>query len=182
MVEHLEGKDAESQAISDLAIVAFWGLARLAELTYDKQCGTLDQSTSLLTSDVQASSTNSVLLILRDTKTSAPGETQCIVLNGQPNKLCPVRAVLRRLKEADGAVTSLFGYHLDGARQHLTRGRVTRVAHAIWELGGFHGITGHSFRVGGASLRFALGISAEEICTIGRWKSNAYLLYIREYS
>jgi hypothetical protein len=43
-------------------------------------------------------------------------------------------------------------------------------------------ITGHSFCVGGASLKNALDIPIPEICSLGCWSSNCYKVYIRQYS
>jgi hypothetical protein len=48
--------------------------------------------------------------------------------------------------------------------------------------GDFHRIRGHSFRVGGASLQSALGISQAAFCALGYWKSSCFKLYIQEYS
>lgn len=38
---------------------------------------------------------------------------------------------------------------------------------------------GHSFRIGTASLAADKGFSDAQICTLGRWKSDAFKLYIR---
>ncbi|PLW19151.1 hypothetical protein PCANC_16161 [Puccinia coronata f. sp. avenae] len=47
---------------------------------------------------------------------------------------------------------------------------------------GVLGLSGHSFRVGGASFRHALGIPDAELCKLGRWTSNCFQLYLRTYS
>jgi hypothetical protein len=44
------------------------------------------------------------------------------------------------------------------------------------------GLLGHLFRVGGASLRHALGMQAADIYLLGRWTSRCNLLYLRPYS
>lgn len=41
---------------------------------------------------------------------------------------------------------------------------------------------GHSFRIGGASLRWNLGADREEVKRAGRWASNAYIIYLRKFS
>ena len=38
---------------------------------------------------------------------------------------------------------------------------------------------GHSFRIGAASTAAAKGVEDSLIQTLGRWKSSAYLLYVR---
>jgi hypothetical protein len=185
LFESLTSKGEEDEAIKDLAITAFWGMARLAELTYPKETGAITRASSLLTSDVNITQTESgevATLTLRNAKTCAPGKTQEIQLRGMKMKLCPVEALKRRLKEAKGTDTSLFGFYRKGIRQHLTRNAVVEKTKKIWTEGAFHGLSGHSFRVGGASLRAAMGVPNDEICTLGRWVSNCYKLYIRPYS
>jgi hypothetical protein len=82
----------------------------------------------------------------------------------------------------NGKETSLFGFYRDEDRKHLTRFIAVNPIQLVLRTGGFKGLLGHSFRVGGASLRYALGTPVEEICLLGRWISNCYRLYIREYS
>jgi hypothetical protein len=113
------------------------------------------------------------VLSIRDAKTSQPGEVQKIVLRPIANLLCPVEAVKRRLQVEGNPDNALFGYpNKEGIRIHLTKDAVTKTLSSVWKVGGFHKITGHSFRVGGALYCFAMGVSVEEICKLGRWKSN----------
>ncbi|KAI7933353.1 hypothetical protein MJO29_016915 [Puccinia striiformis f. sp. tritici] len=174
------------RALADLVLVAFWGLARLSELTYDSDAGDVYHSKSILTSDVTFSPDGTlprtVLLTVRGAKTAGPGESQLIALGSQPNVLCPVRAVERRLAETGSTPTSLFGYNAGSVRMHLTRRRaVDRIQQVLFD-GGHEHLLGHSFRVGGASFRNAYGMSSEDICRIGRWVSSCYRVYLRQYS
>ncbi|KAH9443796.1 hypothetical protein Pst134EB_026190 [Puccinia striiformis f. sp. tritici] len=84
---------------------------------------------------------------------------------------------------ANNVETSLFGYKgHQGDLIHLTKPMVCQAFVSIWNDNGLSGISGHSFRVGGASLRFALGTSVQDICPLGRWTSNCYQLYLQEYT
>ncbi|POV94756.1 hypothetical protein PSTT_16660 [Puccinia striiformis] len=60
------------RALADLVLVAFWGMARLAELTYDNGSGDLYFDNSILTSDVTMSpdgvSPRTVMLTVRGAK------------------------------------------------------------------------------------------------------------------
>ncbi|OAV84932.1 hypothetical protein PTTG_10781 [Puccinia triticina 1-1 BBBD Race 1] len=67
-------------------------------------------------------------------------------------------------------------------RVHLTKRVVCRKLDQIWKKRGCAEITGHSFWVGGASLRCTVGVPTDEICKLGRWISDCYKLYLREYS
>jgi hypothetical protein len=181
------------RALFDLCVVAFWGMARLVELTYNDDSGQLRAQASLLTTDVRKGSENGAevtQLIVRGAKTASPGEEQVIHLRALPHMLCPVLAVNRRLSEAkkngvqdkDGN-NSLFGFTEPGGhRQHITRPMATRALDKIWRACGFVGVSGHSFRVGGASLQKALGMPIEQICQRGRWTSDCYKLYLRTYT
>ncbi|KAA1098826.1 hypothetical protein PGTUg99_007448 [Puccinia graminis f. sp. tritici] len=161
-------------------------MARMAELTYGNKSGPIPRASSLLTSDVSPTQPDQrggvMTLSLRNAKTCAPGETQEIQLRKLGMKLCPLEAVGRRLANAKGVTTSLFGFQANGKRQHLTRNVVVTTIKKVWTNNNLEGLSGHSFRVGGASLRAAMGVPVEEICSLGRWTSNCYKLYLRPYS
>ncbi|EHS64804.1 uncharacterized protein PGTG_21062 [Puccinia graminis f. sp. tritici CRL 75-36-700-3] len=181
------------RALFDLCVVAFWVMARLVELTYNDERGPLRAQASLLTTDVQLGLDGShgyAQLTIRGAKTANPGEEQVIHLRRLPHMLCPVLAVNRRLTEArangtqdnDGS-NSLFGFSEPGSgRQHITKPMATRALDKIWKTYGFVGVSGHSFRVGGASLQRALGMPIELICSRGRWSSDCYKLYLRDFT
>ncbi|KNE99281.1 hypothetical protein PSTG_07396 [Puccinia striiformis f. sp. tritici PST-78] len=187
MVDYLMKGPAEHKAMMDLTLVAFWGMARLTKLTCEEKTGALRKETALLTTDVtfyQADGVECASIAIRGAKTSAPGEIQMIYLRSLKNMLCPVLAIRRRLAEARNRETSLFGYQspTDGTRVHITKDSYRKLLKTITEVDTQARLTGHSFRVGGASLRFALGVPIPEICQLGRWTSDCYKLYLREYS
>lgn len=185
LFDDLNGGTPRDKAILDCAICAFWGMARLAELTYDSQDGKPNRLNAVLCGDALRPSNNlsHIYLAVRGTKTARPGVAQPILLNQQPNKLCPVKAVLRRVDSSSSADDSLFGYVKDdGTRGNLTRSMVVTRCQQIWRSYGWNSISGHSFRVGGASLRAALGVDHADIQKLGRWTSDCYKLYIREYT
>lgn len=75
----------------------------------------------------------------------------------------------------------LVSYPANGARKTMTKDRCLRIFKEIWENKGRTALSGHSFRVGGASLRWNVDVPLPEIVKLGRWRSKAYQLYIREY-
>ncbi|EHS62923.1 uncharacterized protein PGTG_21273 [Puccinia graminis f. sp. tritici CRL 75-36-700-3] len=186
LTEVLIDGDSFQKALLDLSVVAFWGMARLAKLTYNESSGPLRRTASLLTTDVELvykERENLAKLTIRGAKTADPGQTQVIYLKELPHMLCPVLAVKRRLAEAKGMETSLFGYtDPQGERAHITRPQATRALSKIWGACGFEGVSGHSFRVGGASIQVALGVPISEICIRGRWASDTYKLYLRDFT
>ncbi|EHS62705.1 uncharacterized protein PGTG_22608 [Puccinia graminis f. sp. tritici CRL 75-36-700-3] len=187
LMSSLHGKSDFDCAVVDLCIVAFWGLARLAELTYDKETGPLRYDNSALTTDVTFTTADNgpgelATISIRNAKTSGPGGTQLLLLTEQPHILCPVRAIRRRLREAGSARTSLFGFGTAAERRHLTRRAVVARIQEVLIAKGEARLLGHSFRVGGASLRHALGMPDADVRYLGRWTSRCYLLYLRPYS
>lgn len=188
MIEHMmalfiklaDGSERD-QAVLDVAICTFWGLARLGEFTYDSQIGKPSWLNSVLREDAHVSP-GSISISVRGAKTAKAGESQPILLNAQPNCLCPVRAIRRRLASALEPDDSLFGYWERGVRVNLTRSAVIRRCKDVWDVEGWTTLSGHSFRVGGASLRNALGINHTDIQTLGRWTSSCYLIYLRTYT
>lgn len=192
LLEHLlalfhalrNGSDKD-KAILDCALCAFWGLARLAEVTYNHKDGQPAWINSVLMEDVlrPSNSLSHVIVKIRGAKTARPGVAQDLLLNAQPNYLCPVKAILRRMATARTSKDSLFGYQ-DGNnnRLNLTRSTVVNRCQQVWKGHGWTSLSGHSFRVGGASLRAALGIPHEDIQKLGRWTSSCYLIYLRNYS
>lgn len=185
LFDTLNGGTPRDEAILDCVICAFWGMARLAELTYASPDGKPDRRNAVLCGDAlrPVDDLSHVYLSVRGAKKAKPGVAQPILLIRQPNKLCPVEAILRRLKTTVCSDDSLFGYLTDeGIRKNLTRSVVVSRCRQVWHNFGWDSISGHSFRVGGASLRAALGVDHIDIKKLGRWTSDCYKLYIRDYS
>ncbi|KAA1092629.1 hypothetical protein PGT21_009020 [Puccinia graminis f. sp. tritici] len=163
LANDLSSGSLEDAAILDLALVAFWSLARLGELTTDQT----DPGRKILRSYVSIDPTGSSATVeLKQSKTALPGESQFLQLKGMPNILCPVRALTRCLA-ACGQYDHLFGYQTTGGHTSLTKYFVKKRLAAVWTAHGFAGLSGHSFRVGGASFQNALGIPPAQICKVG---------------
>lgn len=96
----------------DCVLVAFWGMTRLAEVTYDVRRGQPPWLNSVLCQDViQSTGQHSgITLSVRGAKTAKAGVPQIVLLNRQPNVLCPVRAVSRCLARLHSPKDALFGY------------------------------------------------------------------------
>ena len=92
--------------------------------------------------------------------------------------LCPVAAVLSYLAVRPSTPGPLFVF-ADGSP--LSRsGLVSSFSRALRSAGMDPGhCSGHSFRIGAATAAAAAGLSDSLIQTMGRWKSGAFLSYIR---
>jgi hypothetical protein len=93
---------------------------------------------------------------------------------------CPVAAMDRWLRASAGRPRSgpLF-VRADG--RHVTRDHVNRTIKQLASLAGFapERYSTHSMRAGGATSLSILGYPAAVIQQMGRWTSDAYLVYIR---
>ncbi|POW14228.1 hypothetical protein PSHT_07485 [Puccinia striiformis] len=167
----LSGRGPEAEAVKDLAIVAFWGMARLAELTHTSNRGRVNFKKEMTTRDVQTFK-NMTTINIHEAKTAKPGEVQIIKLRPMNCPLCPVKAIERRRQATTTDTDSLFGYNSQSGRVNLTKRRVNQILAAAWHDLGRPQLTGHSFRVGGATLRNAVGVDVNEIKSLGRWTTR----------
>lgn len=92
--------------------------------------------------------------------------------------LCPVLAVLSYLISRGSRTGPLFMYQ-DG--RYLTRQRLVVAVREALDKAGMDQTCycGHSFRIGAATTAAARGIEDSVIKTLGRWKSLAYLEYVK---
>lgn len=97
------------------------------------------------------------------------------------NILCPVTAVKAVLKlHGPGSPDRpMFLWRKGGRASPLTHGVfVAAFKHLVAKCGlNWSRYSGHSFRRGGATYAFNLGVCPEFIKMLGDWKSDAYLLY-----
>ena len=118
-------------------------------------------------------------LTFRQSKNNQRGPPQRIRLVQSSNDfLCPVRALMAFIAIRPQCLGPFF-CHFDGTP--LTRYQFNSVLKRTVSLAGLkeHHIRGHSFRIGAASSASALGLSQADIRSMGRWRSNAVLSYIR---
>ncbi|KAI7950991.1 hypothetical protein MJO29_009665 [Puccinia striiformis f. sp. tritici] len=177
----LSGRGPEAEAVKDLAVVAFWGMACLAELTHTSNNGPVIPKKDMTAQDVQIFR-NLTTINVHEAKTARPGEIQIIKLRSIKSPLCPVKAIERRREATTADTDSLFGYNGPNGRVNLTKRRVNGILAAAWRDLGRPQLTGHSFRVGGATLRYAVGVNVNEIKSLGRWTTDCYKRYVKTLS
>lgn len=164
--------------VAAIALIAFWGLARLGEIFRETKAegALLRRHTSFGASNVG----DWAKLHLRKAKTAAPGEIQTIHLQSQPSVLDPVSALKRVMELA--RTTDRDDFLFKDGTGPMKRRVFVKIVEGVWGKASLSQWTGHSFRIGGASLRASLGFSASRIQRLGRWKSDCYLRYIKEDS
>lgn len=165
-----------------IALVAFWGTARLGELVLDdvKKC------LPIWGDILWGRDYSYVKITIFGAKTAKPGEVHTIFLWRQKSKLDPVQ-VLKRLYDfrPRRANNPVFGFKTEGEIRVFKKTLEIERLRVLWnqnQSSKRQAIYDHSLRIGGASLRWNLGASRDEIKAIGRWASDAYKIYLRKFS
>jgi hypothetical protein len=197
-----------TQAIGDMALIAFYYLLRVGEYTHFKPTehrvthqlviadiklwhNTTAVSHRRTTTDLIRLCTSATLSI-RNQKNGMQNAsihqeaTQCT--------LCPIRAIIRRIKsithhtsEMQSCISTYFPTNDPNFPRLLTANDITSaVRRAVTTLGlARNGLTtqlvgSHSLRAGGAMAMYLNGVAHNTIKKMGRWKSDTFLMYIHE--
>ena len=111
---------------------------------------------------------------IKQSKTDPFRQGVSICLNRTYLPLCPVTALLAYLVvrgSEDGPLLLMKG-------QPLTRPQLVSQLRKALAAAGLQP-ENHSFRIGAATTAAACGVPVDVIKTLGRWKSQAYQLYVR---
>lgn len=182
LLKELPKQGERGVAMLCAALVAFWGTARLGELLSDSTAKSLPRWSDLEWS----SDKSSVRIQLLNAKTAKPGEVQYLQLHRQESLLDPVSLLeewqaFRQRKQNE----ELFTLSMGDKTRRLGKQETIDHLRATWNASRSKKqqlLHGHSFRIGGASLRWNLGASREEVKESGRWQSEAYTIYLRKFS
>jgi len=163
-------------------VMAYFGFLRLSEFTSESA---RRPATGLQSSDVAVlrtgrQNTPCVRITLRRSKNNQYGRSQTIYVKGSPtNSLCPVTAVEEYMSVRPGMARAFFTHFNNSpVTRHQFQAILKKATQAVG-LQSQH-FTSHSFRIGAATAASYAGFSSEQIQTAGRWRSVAYLRYIRQ--
>ncbi len=160
--------------------LAFFGFMRAGELTVPND-SSFDPTVHLAWGDVGVDDPASPTVLsvkLKASKTDPFRQGITLFIGRVSSDLCPVSAVLAYLLVRGSHAGPLFAY-CDG--RPLTRQRFVAAVRQALESAGVRAASyaGHSFRIGAATTAAARGMEDSTIKTLGRWKSLAYLEYVR---
>ena len=161
-------------------LVCFFGFLRAGEITIPDGSA-YDASTHLNFSDIALDNTmspNIVQIRLKASKTDPFRQGVNIHIGRTNHTLCPVSALLNFIA-ARGNSPGLLFHFKDSSP--LTKSKFTSKLRYLLSLAGIDSslYAGHSFRIGAATTAASRGVEDALIQTLGRWKSSAYLTYIR---
>ena len=160
--------------------LAFFGFLRCAEFTVPSQ-SEYNPDTHLSLQDIAIDSIESPALIqvtIKQSKTDPFRTGVQMFLAKTGKEICPVSAILPYLALRGPTQGPLFTYQ-DGS--YLTRQTFTTSLRRTLLQAGIDdsNYAAHSFRIGAATTAKDAGISDVHVKMLGRWKSNAYQLYVR---
>ena len=167
--------EIDSDMLVSAVTLAFFGLLRVSEYT-SPSTTQFDHSLHLAVSDVTINAYRRLAYIrIKASKTDPFRDSAVVRVGASRSEICPVSALvtyLLRSRRRGGGPLFLFQ---DG--RHLTRVHVAAVVQGA--LGRDVNLNTHSFRIGGASALATSGVPAYQIQLLGRWRSDAFLAYIR---
>ena len=167
--------DAEdSLCFSAVCCVLFFGFFRISELLGDARRGIKPMRRSQVVKEGEC-----YRLRLLSSKCSKHPVTIKISTQ-QSKKICPVRSLSKYLKHQSRTRGALFKNACSKPLtiQHFRR-QLSSVLRSLGKSPSRY--PPHSFRIGAASYAAAMGLSDAEIRQLGRWRSSAFLKYVRHY-
>jgi integrase len=173
------GSPSETCALA-IALVAWCGQVRLGELLPPTQRD-IDPLRVPRRKDWHASSAvpNASRIELPWTKTTHfKGEIVYLSLQHAP--FDPTSALTRHFQTSPLPNTRLlFEYRQSSKIMVMDKETLMAMANRVWSSYGWPHITGHSFRIGGTTSYLRTGVSPLVVKKMGRWSSDAFLLYWR---
>ncbi len=105
-----------------------------------------------------------------------------VVLTQIRGLLDPVTAIKHHqtINTAAPKTAPFFSYDTDGGWTILTKDRFLARCNEVWAQGGHETMSGHCFRIGGATELLLRGTHPDVVAAIGSWKSKAFLEYWRK--
>ncbi len=160
--------------------LGFFGFLRAGEMTVPRDSA-YDPTTHLSRSDIavdEARCPSVIRVTIKQSKTDPFRKGIDLFIGKTESDLCPVAAILGYLVARGSQPGPLFVFQ-DG--RFLTRERlVSEVREALQTAGLDQSLyCGHSFRIGAATTAAARGVEDCVIKTLGRWRSLAYLDYVK---
>ena len=168
---------------------AFWAACLIAFFGFMRKSTLLPTNDLLLARkfiarhDIVDLSLSSFFVVIRHSKTIQFGQRLLTLpyVSSTDHRLCPVRALLKHLGSSKLPKTSpLFNFSSSGVEMQFTHAFfVKRLKLGLTRTGNrASDVSCHSFRRGGATLAFAMGVSAIDIKLRGDWRSNAFEKYL----
>ena len=154
--------------------IAFYGLLRCSEYTASS-ARFFDASVTLCFSDISFNEAGNIMSIRIKASKTDPFRVGCSIrIGASARSTCAIRAMQRYIAGITAQAGPLFRF---SSGEYLTRHHMSQFLAASFP--GRMDISTHSFRIGGASAAASAGCSDHQIQALGRWRSDAFLVYLR---
>ncbi|TFY50163.1 hypothetical protein EVJ58_g11160 [Rhodofomes roseus] len=186
---YLEVDKPLGAAVWACAVVGFYSIARVGELTVPTLQGfqtTLHVTRKQLRPETDRSGRSVWALRLPATKSSPSGET--LSFARQDGATDPEAALAAHFRINDpGPDQALFAFwYTDRAMRRrqrvLTKDQFLKAIAAAAQNAGIDPLQGHGMRIGGTLEYLLRGTPFDVVKTMGRWKSDAFQLYLRKHA
>ena len=172
--------DPDVQMLWAACTLAFSAFLRTGEMTVPSDKG-YDSAIHLSVGDIAVDNPSAptvMRVLIKQSKTDPFRKGVHLFVGRTSSEVCPVAAMLKYLVARGREEGPLFKFR-DG--RPLTRQRLVEALRAALTRVGLDQskYCGHSFRIGAATTAAAKGIEDSIIQTLGRWRSLAYLQYVR---
>jgi integrase len=162
-------------------LIAFYGFLRKSTLLPSSEL--MSAGKFIARGDVVDLTLSSFSLLIKKIKTIQFGQRLLTLhyVSSSDIRQCPVRAVMKHLAVSKLSSTApLFDFLQDGSQVSFSHALfIKRLKSGLLRSGNkASNISCHSFRRGGATLAFSVGMSAIDIKLRGDWKSNAFERYV----
>ena len=161
-----------------LAVLPFFGFLRCSEFTVPS--AGFQSDVHLTPRDILVDKKpflDSLVVKLKKSKTDQFKRGFSVVLPRSDSQIFPVSALLADLHLWGPSQGPLFVFQNGTV---LTRVKFSKLVRETVLAAGWSGnFTSHSFQVGAASTAASLGVPDYLIKALGRWDSDAYLLYVK---
>jgi len=175
----------DKQVVWTACLTAFFGTTRLGEILASAE-NSFSPASDLLWSDIRCSSSNSLLIHLRQPKSGMPGGEKVDLFEFPGFQCCPVKALrnLRQKQIQAGMTDESLPVFRFSSGKNLTRDLLNRTLSTLLSdicLPGKDTVTCHSFRAGIPSTlsMFPDLVTSDMIKGWGRWQTDCYKLYTR---
>ncbi|KAJ7772280.1 hypothetical protein B0H16DRAFT_1235027, partial [Mycena metata] len=184
LLSHLDLEVPLDAAAASCLTTGYFSCARLGELTV-KTLGSFNPAMHVKPSDVREETDQNGLLmtVLRVpvTKSSPTGED--LLYAAQHGDADPRGLFANHLRvNAPPPNAHLFAYRHGSGHRPLTKSAFITRIHKAFRAAGMDPLQGHGIRIGATLFYLLRGTPFDVVKTIGRWASDAFLLYLRKHA
>ncbi|KAF7308081.1 hypothetical protein MKEN_01170500 [Mycena kentingensis (nom. inval.)] len=171
-------------AVAACLTVAFYSCARLGELTV-RNLSDFDPSKHAKPDDIRETTDNSgnavTSIFIPQTKAAPCGED--IIFARQLDASDPRAALDAHLRiNSPPQRAHIFSYPHAKTRRPLTKPAFLKRVHEAMRAAGEEPLQGHGIRIGSTLFYLLRGVPFDVVKTMGRWKSDAFQLYLRKHA